>query len=105
MRDPQQRGALGTFLLGDRRIALRQSNRAEQYRVGFFAQRQRAIRQRLPVRVNSRPTDGSLGNLKFEVKFPFRDAQNPQGLAHYFRADAVAGQGRYFEQFHLGRRF
>ena len=97
---PQQRGTFGTLLFWNRRVAVRQTDGAEQNGIGFFAQRERRVRQRFARGVNARPADGCFGEVELEAKFFFGGAQNLDGFAHDFVADAVARQGCDVECFH-----
>jgi len=96
----QERGALRPFLFGDRRIAVRQTDGAKEDRVGFFAERQRGIRQRPPGGVNPGPADGRFGEAQGNGKLFFDDAQNLDRFAHHLRADAIATEHRDIAAFH-----
>ena len=100
LAQPQQGRAFGAFFLGNRRVAIRQTDRAKQDGVGFFAERERGLRQGLAGRVNARPADGGFGKFQRETKFLFGGAQNLDGFTHDFGADAVAGEDCDVETFH-----
>ena len=87
---PQQRGAFRSFFFRNRRIAVRQADGTEENRVGLFADVERDVRQCFFGEVNAGPTDGRVGDVQLELETFFRGAQNLDGFAHDFRADAVA---------------
>ena len=64
----QQRGALGTGLLGNRRVAVGQADRAEQNGVRRPAQGEGRLRERLAGLVNAGPAHGGLGDGQFEAE-------------------------------------
>src|ERR1019366_5792848 len=100
LAQPQQRGAFGTFFFWNRRVAVGQTDGAEQNGVGLFADVERDVRQRLFGEVNARPADGRIGDVEFELESFFRGAQNLDGLAHDFRPDAVARERCDVVSFH-----
>jgi hypothetical protein len=103
LRNRSSAARSGRSAFGISRVAVGQTDGAEQNGIGFFAQRKRRVRQRLARGVNAGPADGRFGDLEIETEFFLRNAQNLDGFTHDFRADAVAGERRDFESSHLER--
>ena len=96
----QQCGAFGTFFLGNRRVAIRQTDGAEEDGIRFLADLQRDVGERLLGEINAGPADGRIRDVEFEAEPFFGGAENFDGFAHDFRPDAVAREGSDVECFH-----
>ena len=89
LADAQQGGALGSLLLRNRRVAVRQAYGAEEDGIALLAQRERRVGQRLAGGVNARPAHGGLSDLETQGELLLHRAQDLDGLVHHFGTDAV----------------